>query len=162
MYYLELFKLLNEKKVKYLVVGGLALVLHGIIRLTADIDLMVDLTKDNLAKLFDVMKSLDFVPKMPVKMEDFADQDIRKTWAKEKSMVMFSLINKKDDYKIIDIFTENPIEFNGAYSRKQIKRAEGVDVDVISFDDLIQIKKLSARAQDLEDIKMLEDMKNER
>jgi len=159
MYYLELFDLLNRSKVKYLVVGGVALVLHGVVRFTADIDIMLDLTKENLEKFFKVMKDLGFTPKLPVKMEALADAGLRKEWAKEKNMVVFSLI--KDDYKIIDVFTENPMDFNKAYSRKQVKTAGNTAVDVVSFDDLIEIKKLSARDQDIMDIKMLEELRDE-
>ncbi len=159
MYYLELFDLLNRSKVKYLVVGGVALVLHGVVRFTADIDMMLDLSKDNLTKFFGVLKQLKFIPKLPIKMEDLADESLRKKWAKEKNMIVFSFV--KDDYKIIDVFVENPIDFEEAYSRKQAKKAGNTVVDVISFDDLIGLKKLSAREQDLIDIKMLEELRNE-
>lgn len=159
MYYLELFDLLNRSKVKYLVVGGVALVLHGVVRFTADIDIMLDLSKKNLAKFFKAMKDLGFTPKFPVKMEALANAGLRKKWAKEKNMVVFSLI--KDDYKIIDVFTENPIDFDKAYSRKQVKTAGNTSVDVVSFDDLIDIKRLSAREQDMMDIKMLEALRDE-
>lgn len=159
MYYLELFDLLNKSKVKYLVVGGVALVLHGVVRFTADIDMMLDLSKANLDKFFKVLRQLDFTPKLPVKMEALADEGLRKEWAKEKNMIVFSFV--KDDYKVIDIFIENPIDFDRAYSRKQIKKAGNTAVDVISFDDLIEIKKLSARDQDLMDIKMLEELRDE-
>jgi len=54
MVYEDIFTKLNERKVNYLVVGGIALVLHGVVRLTADLDLIVKLQSDNLAKFISV------------------------------------------------------------------------------------------------------------
>jgi uncharacterized protein (DUF1330 family) len=56
MYYLEVFSSLNKFGVRYLVVGGVALVLHGVLRLTADLDLVVDLAEDNLVKFLKALK----------------------------------------------------------------------------------------------------------
>ena len=58
MYYQEVFSALAEKKIRYVVVGGVALVLHGVVRLTADLDLMVALDYANLGKFLAVMAEL--------------------------------------------------------------------------------------------------------
>lgn len=90
MIYEEIFRRLNEEKVDYIVVGGIALVLHGVVRLTADLDLIVKLQSDNLAKFISVMKEMNFKPKVPVKAEDFIDPVNRQTWIEEKGMRVFS------------------------------------------------------------------------
>ena len=51
MIYERIFEALNRKEVRYLVVGGVAMVLYGYGRLTVDLDLLVDLDSDNLDKL---------------------------------------------------------------------------------------------------------------
>src|SRR5713101_1184841 len=48
MFYIELFRALEEEKVRYLLVGGLAVNLHGIARFTADVDIMLALDAENL------------------------------------------------------------------------------------------------------------------
>lgn len=50
MIYLDIFRGLQEEGVRYLVVGGLAMNLHGIPRMTADVDLYVDLEKANASR----------------------------------------------------------------------------------------------------------------
>ncbi|NQU17485.1 MAG: nucleotidyl transferase AbiEii/AbiGii toxin family protein [Candidatus Saganbacteria bacterium] len=159
MYYLEVFDKLNKAKVRYLVVGGVALVLHGVVRLTADLDLFVDLNANNLEKLLKALKELGYKPKLPVNPKDFADNTIREKWVKEKNMKVFSFIHSKDDFKVIDIFANEPIPFNKAYSNKQTLKAEGIGIKTISFRDLITLKKISAREQDLKDIEMLEELR---
>ncbi len=161
MYYQEVFNILNKFKVRYLVVGGLAVVLHGFVRFTSDLDIMVDFDKKNLLNFFAALKALGYKPKLPVKVSDFSDDGIRKNWIKNKNMKVFSFIHSKMDYKLIDVFAEEVIPFSRAYRRRQVVKAENTPINIISFDDLITLKKLSARCQDLDDIKMLEELKEE-
>ena len=161
MYYLEVFAILNKLKVKYLVVGGLAVVLHGFVRFTSDLDIMVDFDKKNLLNFSAALKTLGYKPKLPVKASDFADAAKRKNWIESRNMKVFSFIHSKTDYKLIDVFVEEVIPFSKAYRRRQVVKAGDTHIDVISFGDLITLKKLSARCQDLDDIKMLKGLKKE-
>ena len=63
MYYEKIFERLNSDSVEYVVVGGIALVLHGAVRLTADLDLMVHLTEGNLKKFVNIMNDLGYSPR---------------------------------------------------------------------------------------------------
>ena len=101
MYYLEVFNKLNKAKVRYLVVGGVALVLHGVVRLTADLDLFVDLEENNLNKLLKALAELGYKPRLPVSPTDFANRAIRENWIKEKNMIVFSYIDFKNPYILI-------------------------------------------------------------
>ncbi|OGC04244.1 hypothetical protein A2276_06560 [candidate division WOR-1 bacterium RIFOXYA12_FULL_43_27] len=158
MYYLEVFNKLNKAKVRYLVVGGVALVLHGVVRLTADLDLFVDLEENNLNKLLKALAELGYKPRLPVSPTDFANRAIRENWIKEKNMLVFTFLHSKDDFKVIDVFVNEPIPFDRAYSNRQTLKAQGVTIKTISFKDLIALKKISAREQDLKDIEMLEEL----
>jgi len=162
MYYLEVFSALKQYNVKYLLVGGVAVVLHGVLRLTADLDLIVQLEKENLSKFVEAMKILGYTAKVPANPTDLANPEIREEWIKNKNMKVFSFINEKVPYKLIDIFVNEPIPFDEAYARRQIVKAKDVEISVISFDDLISLKKMASRPQDLEDINMLEELKNDR
>jgi predicted nucleotidyltransferase len=159
MYYEEVFKALEENKVRYLVVGGVALVLHGVVRLTGDLDLMIDLETANVELFLKTMTLIGYKPKLPVKAAEFADPQKRASWITEKSMKVFPFIHEKDDYKIIDVFPENPIPFSKAYGDRQKITAGKLNIAVISFDDLIALKTLSGREQDKKDIEMLREIK---
>ena len=54
----RLFSVLNRNKIRYLVVGGIAVNLYGIERATADIDLVVDLEDRNLKRFVSVIKGV--------------------------------------------------------------------------------------------------------
>ena len=71
-------KALNEADVRYLVAGGLAVNAHGYLRLTYDIDLVIQLDPKNILAAFDTMASLGYRPSVPVTGDQFADARQRK------------------------------------------------------------------------------------
>jgi len=159
MYYEDVFSELNKSKVKYLVTGGVALNLHGIPRMTADLDLMVDLKRDNLVKLVKALDKLGFKPRVPVKLTDFISEEKRIFWLGNKHMVMFSLYRPKEPYQEVDIFNMNPIIFEKAYQERKLVLAENIKIPLISIDHLIQLKRKSKRKQDLADVESLMTLK---
>lgn len=78
-FYEEVFRALNKAKVKYVVAGGVAVVLHGYRRNTDDLDLYVLLEEKNLDYLFDALKSAGYSPKVPVTKEQFKDKRQRES-----------------------------------------------------------------------------------
>src|SRR5881397_1413644 len=56
----EFLRLLNSREVKYLVVGGYAVGIHGHVRGTADIDIWVEASSENAAKLAGVIREFGF------------------------------------------------------------------------------------------------------
>jgi predicted nucleotidyltransferase len=158
MYFLDVISLLNKLGVRYLVVGGVALVLHGVVRLTADIDLLIDLKKENIGKFLNAMKTLGYKPKLPVDPAGLLDPKIRKEWLVKKNMVAFSFMHPKEDYKLVDLLINEPVPFPGVYKRMQIVHAGKVPIKVVSLSDLIKLKKKSAKEQDLKDIEMLREL----
>jgi hypothetical protein len=158
MFYEEVFRELNKSRVRYLVVGGGAVVLHGVVRMTVDLDLFVGLSEKNLLKFTDVLTKLGYRPKIPVKATDFADASKRERWKKEKGMLVFSFFHLKRHQDHIDVFVYEPIDFEKAYKKKEIAKAGRVKIPVISIKDLKEMKKIAGRPQDLADIKALEEI----
>ena len=89
MDYEKIFKTLHSHGVEYLVVGGVALNLHGIPRMTADLDLFVELEKENLERFIDSTDELGCRPRLPVEKKDLLDEEMRNTWIREKNLVAF-------------------------------------------------------------------------
>lgn len=161
MHYEDIIRELNNAGVRYLIVGGIAVTLHGYIRFTCDLDLMLDLNKDNLSKFIPTMEKLGYVPKVPVKAAEFIDPQKREMWVREKNMKVFSFYDPKRHTHLIDIFVENPIDFEEAYPRRMDSNIGNLKIPVISLDDLKKLKLLSGREQDIQDIKELEKIENE-
>jgi hypothetical protein len=88
--YLPLFKALNDAKVQYVIVGGLATVLHGYARFTADIDLVINLQQQEAEKAIKAILACGLKARLPVDPMQFAGKAIRETWIKEKNMLVFS------------------------------------------------------------------------
>ena len=157
--FLPVFEALNESGTRYVTVGGFAVVMHGHVRLTADIDLVVDLEPDKLKGAVRTLTELGFRPRIPVDAENFADPDIRRSWIEEKGMQVFSLFDPDNPLLGIDLFVSYPLPFEDLYSRSEVMPVRGVDVRVASLSDLIDIKRAAGRATDLQDIEALEEIR---
>jgi hypothetical protein len=154
--YEDIFRALEKKKVDYLVVGGVALVLHGVVRLTGDLDLFVKLEKPNVLKFIEAMKEMGYKPKVPVKAEDLADADRRRQWRTDKGMRVFSFYHPRKPMQLIDVFIDEPIPYSEARKGKKMFEAGGIQIPVVSVEHLKALKRISARPQDLADIEALE------
>ena len=158
MFYEEVFRKLNKNKVRYLVVGGGAVVLHGVVRMTADLDLFVDFEEKNLLKFTGILTDLGYRPKFPVKAADFADKSKREKWKKEKDMLVFSFYHLKRYQDHIDVFVYEPVGFENAYKEKEIMKAGLIKIPVISIKYLKKMKMIAGRPQDLADIEALKEV----
>jgi len=156
--YIKIFKELNRRRIKYIVVGGLAVNLHGIPRATYDIDLLLSLEKENLKKFLNFLKKIGFKPRVSVELVDFLDEDNRKRWIKEKNMKAFTLVNPKWVVQEIDIIVDAPIDYNKAIKNVKIIKVHNVAIPVISVRDLILMKKKSCRLQDKSDVRYLKKL----
>lgn len=152
---LPIFRELNSADARYVVVGGFAVVLHGVMRFTADLDLIVALDKPNAETVIKCLLKLDFVPRVPVEALDFADQSCRESWIKEKGLTVFSMYKKDNPLLGVDLFVENPLPFEELYKDAVDIELGDTIVKVCSREHLIQMKRMAARAKDLEDIRLL-------
>ena len=159
MFYGKIFKALSKARVKYVIAGGVAVVLHGYRRTTDDLDLYVLLEEKNLGRFFDALSSAGYSPKAPVTKEQFKSANERAKWKKEKGMVVFSFVENDPPFKLIDMFVNEPIKFTEVYKKKTNVKLEGVTVPTISIDHLIQLKKQAGRDRDKNDILNLKEIK---
>ena len=153
-----LFAALNEAEVRYVVVGGLAAVLHGHARLTADVDLVVDLEPDEARKALQVLATLGFQPRLPVAATDFANPDTRRRWIDEKGMRVFSLVDPDNPMRAVDLFAEHVLDFEHLWQRSEEIALRDTRVRVASIPDLIELKRRAGRHKDLTDIEALKEI----
>jgi hypothetical protein len=150
------FEMLEREQVRYVVVGGLAVVLRGFARLTADIDLVIDLSPHEATRAMRALCALGLRPRAPVQAIDFADPIIRASWIQDKGMRVFSLWDPGNPLREVDLFTESPIPFDQLWSRSDLLRVGPMLVRVASTQDLVALKRMAGRPQDLLDIEALE------
>lgn len=151
---------LNRKRVQYLVAGGLAVVAHGYVRFTADLDLLLAMDATNLAAAVSVLQELNYRPRAPVEFEQFIDPAHRLRWVEEKGLTVFSLFSPDHPATEIDLFVDPPLHFAEAYSRAvQVEVSPGIQATICSLDDLIDLKTRAGRPIDLEDIAQLRKLR---
>jgi hypothetical protein len=160
--FLALFAALNRKKVQYLLVGGWAVNLYGVERATGDLDLVVYLEQHNLEKFITVMKVLGFKPKAPVSLDDFAREEKRQEWIRDKGMMVFSFFDPKNPYFLLDVFIDIPFDFQQVYPERAIIKTGDTFVPVVPVRTLIEMKEKAGRPQDLADVYYLKQIECER
>lgn len=152
----RIFTGLADARVDYLVVGGLAVVAHGYVRFTADVDLFIQLEKTNLIKAMTVFQDLGYIPRAPVDIMDFVEPEARAKWLDTKNLKVFSLWNPQVPSTEIDVFVEEPFDFEMVKKRAvAFDFGYNIHVPVIGLPDLILMKKTANRPKDRDDIKQL-------
>jgi hypothetical protein len=155
MFYQKLFAILNKNNVQFLVAGGVAVALHGALRMTADLDIFISLDPENIRKFVILMTQNGFQPRVPVPPEDFIDPEKRKHWKKDKNMMVFTWVNKEHPTEIVDVFIDEPKPFKELYDRRlEAQTAQG-KVPLVSIEDLIALKQNTGRQQDAADVQAL-------
>ena len=162
MYYERVFRALEEKGVRYAVAGGVALVLHGVVRFTADLDLLVDLALENLERFLQAMRELGYRPRNPVDAGDLLDPAKRQQWKRSKGMQVFSFVDPAQPMSLIDVFLEEPMPFPEISTGIVRMSAKGTTIPVVSAEHLKRLKRMAGRPQDLADVEAIERLEQER
>ena len=153
MLLLEITKAFQDEGIDFVILGGYAVALHGVVRGTVDIDLALALTQDSFTKAEMVLTSMGFMSRLPVKSKEMFQ--FRNEYAENRNLIAWSFYDPINPIRQIDILTL----IDARKIKKTIKKVHGSGVPIASLPDLIRIKKASARPQDLEDVKALELLK---
>lgn len=157
-----IFQALEDAGVRYVAVGGVAVVLQGHARLTTNLDLTVDLAPEPAARAIETFIGIGFEPRLPVDPSGFADAATRQAWINDKGMTVFSLWDRADPTRSVDLFVAEPIPFEELWARSEVVALEGTQAQIASISDLIAMKKLSNRPLDLDDIEALTTLQEQR
>jgi hypothetical protein len=150
---------LDTAGVRYLIAGGLAVVAHGFVRFTADVDLVLDPEPGALRRAIGALEALGYRPRAPVRFEEFADAGTRARWVREKDLQVFSAFSPTHPATEIDLFVEAPFDFGAAYARARRFEVEaGLEATFVGLADLIEMKRRAGRTQDLQDVEALESL----
>lgn len=153
--YEEILREFQKQKVKYVLVGGIAFNLLGGSRNTLDMDILVEMTDDNLLKIVNIMKKSGYHVKQPVNPIKIADKKMREDWIRNKNMKAFNFYKGENTYEEVDIIIDSPINFKEAIKDALKAKVSGLTLTVISPENFIKMKKNSGRDKDLRDISEL-------
>lgn len=137
----EFLSILNSNKVDYILIGGYAINMYGYSRPTGDIDIWVRMDKDNAVKIKNAL--IEF---------DFQSENINSDYF----LIPNNLLRIGFFPLRIEIMTTiDGVEFEECFNNSTIREVDGVDIRVISLDDLKKNKKASGRFKDLDDLQKL-------
>jgi hypothetical protein len=151
-----IFRALQDADARYLVVGGVAVIAHGYVRFTKDLDLVLDLSTEHLRRTLTALQSLGYRPIIPVPLLDFANPELRKDWTENRNMKVFNLVSDLHPDVTIDVFPKEPFVFDTEFTAGEWKDiAPNIRARVVSVPALIALKEEANRDQDRIDINKL-------
>jgi hypothetical protein len=153
----EILISLAAAEIKFVICGGVAVVLHGVERLTMVIDLAVSMDQENLSALIIVMQKIGMIPRVPVPAKTLLDPDKRRIMVEEKNAIVFTFIDNKNPYRQVDIFLQNENLYTELIEDAPVIKISGYEIPVISLNKLILMKKNvnPPREKDISDIREL-------
>lgn len=137
----KLAPVLRSLHVRWYVFGAQAVIVHGFIRQTADVDVTVEVTPEQLPGMVEALRSSGFVLRVEEDVEGF----IARTR-------VLPLVDERTGFAL-DVVLAGPGLEEGFLDRAIEVEAGGVRFPVISVEDLIVVKILAGRAKDLEDVR---------
>ncbi|MCX7194191.1 MAG: hypothetical protein NTY60_11345 [Proteobacteria bacterium] len=152
----ELLESLSDERVQYVLVGGLAVQLHGFLRSTFDIDLVLAMDDENLLRFIAVAKRLGLAPAIPVPIEALRDAQQIEQWYREKGMLSFSLREPQIGGSVVDVLVRPEVPFNTLAANAVIGELFGRQVRIAAIEDLLVMKRSANRPKDQIDIMALE------
>jgi len=136
---LRVCRLLNRRRVRYLLAGGVAANLHGSVRATKDVDVLVPRDVSNMERLLDALAELPFGVARELDASEVAAKPI-------------TIIG--DDPRVDVLTVAWTVSFEAAWPRREVRTIAGVRVPYLSRADLIASKQ-TGRASDLADLELL-------
>jgi len=154
---IDLAKGFDAADVRYLIVGGYAVVAHGYVRFTADVDVVLDMNTENIVRAWGVLKELEYMPSVPVSAEQFSDPETRQRWIAEKGMMVLNFHHRTRPGNRVDLFVEEPFSFESVYEIRYLQEwSDGTRLPFVDLETLKTMKQEAGRAKDLLDLEQLE------
>jgi hypothetical protein len=149
MFPLRVTAAFEEARVPYAIAGGYAVALHGAVRGTVDLDLVIRLRAADFRKTEKVLIGLGLQPRLPItasEVFEFRDEYIR-----NRNMRDWTFVNPARPSEIVDVILTEDL------ARLKTSRIEvqGQALRVVSIADLIRMKQGTGRPQDEEDVRAL-------
>jgi hypothetical protein len=150
-----IFRCLHEARVRYIVVGGLAVIEHGFLRQTKDVDLVIELDPENIERGLIALERLGYLPRVPVTPRQFADPAVREKWRAEKHMLVLNLFSDAHLETPVDVFAAHPFDFEQEFRDAVFETVDQIPVRFVSLPTLLKLKAEAGRPHDLIDIEQL-------
>ncbi|OFZ36481.1 MAG: hypothetical protein A2504_09415 [Bdellovibrionales bacterium RIFOXYD12_FULL_39_22] len=150
-------------EVKFIIAGGVAVVLQGVERLTMDVDLALQMNKKNIGKFLQAMIDLHMVPRVPVSGDILLSSEKINLMIEQKGAIVFTFIDPRMPLKQVDVFLTPNLSYDSLDGFTESVKIGGKKIKILSKQKLIELKLQvdPMRDKDLQDIKNLQVLINE-
>lgn len=152
----DILRALTDSDVQFVLVGGFAVQLHGFVRTTIDLDLVLAMDDVNLTKFIEVAKKFDLAPIIPVSIESLKNAQQIDLWHREKGMIAFALREPQVAGSVIDVLVRPEVTFDDLQIDAAKVELFGRTVKIASIEHLLFMKRIANRPKDRIDIEALE------
>lgn len=147
----EIVGVLETAKVKYALVGGYALALHGFVRATMDVDLVLNIKLEDYEKAEKALADIGLTSRLPVKAADIIR--MRKEYIQNRNLIAWSFVDYQNPSRQVDILITQDLKD----LRTQNISVSGRKVRVVTLPQLREMKLEAGREQDLLDVRWIDE-----
>jgi hypothetical protein len=153
MFLLRVIEALRSARVAHALVGGYAVALHGAVRGTVDIDIVLRFGEQQFVAAEQALAGIGLRPRLPVTaVEVFR---FREEYIRNRNLRAWTFVNPDKPSEIVDVILTHDL----GKMKVVRKRVQGTMVPLVSIDDLLAMKRRTGRPQDVEDAKALEKLR---
>ena len=149
----KICRALDDAGVRFALVGGYAVALHGVPRGTIDVDLALHWTLQDLARAEAALRELGLITSLPLTARDVYER--RDEYIQSRNLIAWNFHNPDAPLEQVDIIINYDLKGKLTHAVKMPQTT----IPVLSVDDLIEMKRLSGREQDIEDAAALEKLR---
>ncbi|MFN3850528.1 MAG: DUF6036 family nucleotidyltransferase [Spirosomataceae bacterium] len=133
----------NKNDLKFMIIGGMALNLHGILRHTKDADIWIRPSNDNKLRFLKTLLAIDYTENeiAEIERQNFTEPQV------------FTLVGPIDVLTVI----HKKFDFDECYQRSRVQQIQEHTIRLLHINDLREVKVLAKRNQDLRDVIMIDD-----
>ena len=150
MFINEVCKALDQNCVRYAIAGGYAVALHGAVRGTMDVDVVINWDLRSLSDAEKALTDLGLVSRLPINADDVFQ--FRDEYINNRNLIAWNFHHPEDVSRQVDIIITYDLKGKGLVVHETLAGP----IQILKLKDLIRMKRESGRPQDLEDIKALE------
>ena len=153
MFLLRVTDALDAARVAYALAGGYAVALHGAVRGTVDIDLVIRRRERDYLKVEQALHTLGLRSRLPLAASEVFK--FRSEYIRNRNLIAWTFVNPAQPSEIVDLLL---LEDLTGIKVTRIKVGDRT-LRVASIADMIRMKRASGRPQDNEDVKALEKLR---
>lgn len=152
MFIKNLCNQLKSKNIEFAIVGGVAVILHGVSRGTMDVDMVIKWQKNQLDNTIETFKELGLVSRLPITSEQVFNS--RDELIQQKNLIAWNFYNPNNITEQVDLL----INYDLLTEQIDFVQANNCSIPILKIKDLIEMKEKCGRPQDVEDVKGLKEI----